>query len=185
MYVIHNGTKSIQSQVTSGVPKGLILWPLLFLICMNVLHKVMKNAFLILFAKDSNLFYTGNDMVDVTVIQISLTLRHFEYTHDMCLLMTNDIIQTNLFLAKLILSLAPLLIHITLIDIIMSVMASQITGIYIVCSTVGSGADQRKHQSSTSLAIVQGIHRWLVNSLHKRLVTWKIFPFDDVIMCMQ
>ena len=78
---------------------------------MNVLHKVMKNAFLILFAKDSNLFYTGNDMVDMTVIQISLTLRHFEYTHDMCLLMTNDIIQTNLFLAKLILSLAPLLIH--------------------------------------------------------------------------
>ena len=30
--------------------------------------------------------------------------------------MTNDIIQTNLFLAKLILSPAPLLIHITLID---------------------------------------------------------------------
>ena len=76
----------------------------------------MKNAFLILFAIDSNLFYTGNDMVDMTVIQISLTLRHFEYTHDMCLPMTNDIIQTNLFLAKLILSLAPLLIHITLID---------------------------------------------------------------------
>ena len=31
-------------------------------------------------------------------------------------------------------------------------MASQITGVSIVCSTVCSGADQRKHQSSTSLA---------------------------------
>ena len=29
----------------------------------------------------------------------------------------------------------------------------------IVCSTVGSGADQRKHQSSASLAFVWGIHR--------------------------
>ena len=69
----------------------------------------MKNAFLILFAKDSNLFDTGNDMVDKTVIQISLTPRHFECTHDICLLMTNDIIQTNQFFANLSLSLAPLL----------------------------------------------------------------------------
>ena len=34
-------------------------------------------------------------------------------------------------------------------DVIISVMASQITGDSIVCSTVCSGADQRKHQSST------------------------------------
>ena len=33
---------------------------------MNDLHKVVKNAFLLLFADDSNLFYTGNDMVDIT-----------------------------------------------------------------------------------------------------------------------
>ena len=39
---------------------------------------------------------------------------------------------------------------------IMSKMASQITGVSIVCSTVCSGADQRKHQSSASLAFVQG-----------------------------
>ena len=81
---MHNGTVSIQSQVTCGVPKGLILWPLLFLIYVNVLHKVMKNTFLIRFAKDSKLFYTGNDMVDIIVIQISLTPRHLEYTHDIC-----------------------------------------------------------------------------------------------------
>ena len=34
----------------------------------------------------------------------------------------------------------------------MSAMASQITGVSFVYSTVDSGADQRKHQSSASLA---------------------------------
>ena len=33
----------------------------------------------------------------------------------------------------------------------MSTMASQITGVSIVYSTIYSDADQRKHQSSTSL----------------------------------
>ena len=44
------------------------------------------------------------------------------------------------------------------------------------------GADQRKHQSSASLAFVWGIHRGPVNSPHKGPVTRKMFPFDDVIM---
>ena len=66
--------------------------------------------------------------------------------------------------------------------IIMSVVASQITSVSIVCSTVASGADQRKYESSASLAFVQGIHWWLVNSPHKRPVTQKMFPFDDVII---
>ena len=43
-------------------------------------------------------------------------------------------------------------------------------------------ADQRKHQSSASLAYVRGIHRGPVNSPHKWPVTWKMLPFDDVIM---
>ena len=33
-------------------------------------------------------------------------------------------------------------------------MVPQITGVSIVCSIVGSGADQRKHLSSASLAFV-------------------------------
>ena len=45
------------------------------------------------------------------------------------------------------------------IDIIMTTMASQITSLMVVYSTVYSDADQRKHQSSTSLAFVWGIHR--------------------------
>ena len=51
----------------------------------------------------------------------------------------------------------------------MSTMASQITSLTIVYSTVYSGSDQRKHQSSASLAFVWAIHRWLVNSPHKRV----------------
>ena len=62
-------------------------------------------------------------------------------------------------------------------------MASQITSLTIVYSTVYSGADQRKHQSSASLAFVRGIHRLPVNSPHKWPVTRKMFPLDDVIIC--
>ena len=57
-------------------------------------------------------------------------------------------------------------------------IASQITSLTIVYSAVYSGADQRKHQSSASLAFVQGP----VISPHKGPVTRKMFPFDDVIM---
>ena len=42
-------------------------------------------------------------------------------------------------------------------DVIMSAMVSQITGISTVCSTVCSGADQRKYQSPASLAFARGI----------------------------
>ena len=67
-------------------------------------------------------------------------------------------------------------------DVIMGRMASQITSLTIVYSTVYSGTDQRKHQSSASLAFVREINRWQVNSPHKWPVTRKMFPFEDVIM---
>ena len=67
-------------------------------------------------------------------------------------------------------------------DVIMTTMAFQITSLTIVYSTVYSDADQRKHQSSASLAFVRGIHRGPVNSSYKWPVTRKMFPFDDVIM---
>ena len=69
-------------------------------------------------------------------------------------------------------------------DVIMGTMASQITSLTIVYSTVNSGADQSKHQSSASLAFVWGIHRGPVNSPHKWPVTRKMFPFDGVIMSL-
>ena len=56
-------------------------------------------------------------------------------------------------------------------DVIMSAMASQITSLSIVYSSVYLGADQRKHQSSSSLAFM-----WEVTGDRK------MFSFDDVIM---
>ena len=41
----------------------------------------------------------------------------------------------------------------------MGTIASQITSLAIAYSAFYSGADQRKHQSSVSLAFVRGIHR--------------------------
>ena len=64
----------------------------------------------------------------------------------------------------------------------MGPMAFPITNPMIVYSAVYSGANQRKHQSSASLAFVRVIHRSSVNSSHKGPVTRKMFPFDDVIM---
>ena len=44
-------------------------------------------------------------------------------------------------------------------DVIMTTMAAQITSLTVVYSTVYSDANQRKHQSSASLAFVWGIQR--------------------------
>ena len=58
-------------------------------------------------------------------------------------------------------------------DIIMRAVASQITSVSIVYSTIGSGTNERKHQRSASLAFIREIHRWPVNSPHVRPVTRK------------
>ena len=63
-------------------------------------------------------------------------------------------------------------------DVIMSVMASQITGVSVAYSTVGSGADQRKHATWKQAPR----HRWPVNSPHKGPVTRKLFLYDNVIL---
>ena len=73
-------------------------------------------------------------------------------------------------------------------DVIMGMIASQITSLTIVYSTVDSGADQRKHQRPASLAFVRGIHREPVNSPHKWPVTrknvsfwWRHYGFAELI----
>ena len=67
-------------------------------------------------------------------------------------------------------------------DVIMTMLASQITSLTVVYSIVYSGVNQRKHQSSASLVFVREIHRGPVNFPHKWPVTRKMLPFDDVIM---
>ena len=57
-------------------------------------------------------------------------------------------------------------------------MASQITSLTIVYSTVNPGADQRKDQSCASLAFLRGIYRGPVNSPHKGPVTRKMFLWN-------
>ena len=64
----------------------------------------------------------------------------------------------------------------------MSAMASQITGVSIAYSAFCSDGNQRKRQSSASLAFVRGNHRWPVNSPHKGPVMRKMFSFHDVII---
>ena len=65
-------------------------------------------------------------------------------------------------------------------DVIMGAIAPQITSL----TTVYSDADQRKHQSSVSLAFVWGFCRGPVNSPRKRTVMRKMFPLDDVLMSL-
>ena len=64
----------------------------------------------------------------------------------------------------------------------MSAMASHIIGVSIVCWTLCSGANQRKHPNYATLAFVREStgDRWIPP--HKRPVTREIFPFDDIIM---
>ena len=63
----------------------------------------------------------------------------------------------------------------------MRAMASQITSLTIVYSTVYSGANQRKHQSSVPLAFVTGE---FPSQRASNAEVWCCleFPFDDVIM---
>ena len=66
----------------------------------------------------------------------------------------------------------------------MNAMASQITSLTIVYSTVNSGADQRKHQSSASLAFVRGNSPVTSEFPAQRAINArKMLSFDDVIMC--
>ena len=67
-------------------------------------------------------------------------------------------------------------------DVILGAMASEITSPTTVYSNAYLGADQRKRQSSASLAYVRGNLRRPVNSPHRWPVTRKMFPLDDVIM---
>ena len=62
----------------------------------------------------------------------------------------------------------------------MSVMASQITGVSIIYSTVCSGADERKHESSNALCEENSSVTGEFAS--QKAINAEMFPFDDVIM---
>ena len=68
------------------------------------------------------------------------------------------------------------------IDVIMSAIASEITSLAIVYSTVYSVSDQRKKTKLCVTILCEGNSPVTVNSPHEGPVARKMFPFDDVIM---
>ncbi len=67
-YVSFKNSKSKFEQVLCGVPQGSILGPLLFILYINDMHKVSKLLHFIIFADDTNIFFSDND--PVKLIQI-------------------------------------------------------------------------------------------------------------------
>ena len=72
--------------------------------------------------------------------------------------------------------------HLHYNDVTMTTMASQITSLTVVYSTVYSDADKKKTSKLRVTGLCVGNSPGAVNSPHKGPVTRKMFPFDDVIM---
>ena len=63
-------------------------------------------------------------------------------------------------------------------DVIMSAIASQITGVSIVCPTVCSGADQRRYQSSVSLTFATGFSSQRTSNAENVSIWWSHHVFS-------
>jgi hypothetical protein len=62
-------TMSNFANVTSGVPQGSVLGPVLFLIYINDIADVLKNCSVSIFADDSKIYFRANSATDIAVIQ--------------------------------------------------------------------------------------------------------------------
>ena len=72
-YVNINGTNSDYMNVLCGVPQGSILGPILFILYINNMCNVSTLLKPILFADDTNLFYSGKDIMELcSVVSIEL-----------------------------------------------------------------------------------------------------------------
>ena len=68
-------------------------------------------------------------------------------------------------------------------DVIMNAIASQITSLTTVDSTVYSRTGQRKHKSSASLAFVMGINRWPASNAENVFIWWRHYDLSDARKC--
>ena len=76
------GESSEEVKVTSGVPQGSVLGPLLFLLYINDLPENIQQVRL--FADDTAVYLTVTNMQDSQVLQSDLeSLQHWERTWDM------------------------------------------------------------------------------------------------------
>ena len=69
--VVYNGVSSEQHDITTGVPQGSILGPLLFIILINDLYYNLENCEVLLYADDTVLYFSGKDPV---IIESALNL---------------------------------------------------------------------------------------------------------------
>jgi retron-type reverse transcriptase len=58
--VKYNGVKSEEMTITTGVPQGSVLGPLLFLLYINDIQYCSKLVSIILFADDTNILYSDS-----------------------------------------------------------------------------------------------------------------------------
>ena len=75
--VKYNGINSKEMKITSGVPQGSVLGPLLFLLHINDVQYCSKILSVILFADDTNLLYSNtclktlNEIVQIDINKIA------------------------------------------------------------------------------------------------------------------
>jgi len=60
-----NGARSEHKHISIGVPQGLILVPLLFILYMNDIANASDLLMFILFADDTNIFYSCKNLIDL------------------------------------------------------------------------------------------------------------------------
>ena len=92
-YVTYNSIKSTTEKINCGVPQGSILGPLLFLIYINDLSAVSKACMSILFADDTNMFFTGRDLQTMTKVINEELINVQEWLH--CNKLSFNVLKTH------------------------------------------------------------------------------------------
>ena len=92
-YVTYNGIKSQTEKINCGVPQGSILGPLLFLIYINDLSTVSEACMSILFADDTNMFFTGKNLKTMATVINEELIRVQEWLH--CNKLSLNVLKTH------------------------------------------------------------------------------------------
>ena len=80
-FVSFNNVPSSNKPITCGVPQGSMLGPLIFLLHINDIVNLSPPLFTILYADDSNLFLTGNNVATLIDIMNKELSKIIEWLH--------------------------------------------------------------------------------------------------------